>query len=243
MGSADEPDLDPGRWDAAASSARRRLVAATRAFADAAVDVDAPDDVLDRIAGDLEHWAADLHPGPDRRARVDDLKMTAYDDGPAATGTTNHNPDCVVCGPGNPISLGMVVERDGADVVARLTLGAARRGAPGRVHGGLLSLAMDDLMGHVLVVEGLPAYTVRLDTEFLAAGPIGEELVLRSGVTGREGRRLSLWATVHAGEVLVARADALFITVERLVAAPSRAAGESPAPDQNSAASTSRPAT
>lgn len=203
-------------WTAQVSPARSRAVLALRRVADALVSHEVDEAVLDRLADELMQVAQVVRRGGDRIHRIDELKHLAYDCSPAQGETTHHNPDCIVCGPGNPSGLGMRVRRDGAGVVAHMSLDRTVRGAPGRAHGGVMALALDDLMGHVLVLLGQPAYTVRLDTEFISAVPLEREVELRARLVERSGRKLRIEATAHLDETLLVRVDALFITVASL---------------------------
>ncbi len=216
MTPSDSRPLDGGRWAAALSPARRRVAAAVGRLADALVLNEASEEVLAGAADAIERQIAALGAGTDRAGRIDALKATAYADPPADGARTDHNPDCIACGPGNPAGLGLVVHRAGSAVVGRLVVGPVARGAPGRAHGGVLALALDDLMGHVLVVHGSPAYTVELTVEYLAAAPVGQPIELRAWLDGRDGRRLTIRAEGRVAHEQVVRARGLFITVERL---------------------------
>ena len=58
------------------------------------------------------------------------------------------------------------------------------------------------------------AYTAQLDITFIAPTPIGEPIVARAWLDRREGRKLYIHASLHAGEVELASARALFIAVD-----------------------------
>lgn len=206
----------PDRWEAAVSPARRRATASIRRVIDQLIQHEIDEATLDQVADELDRQVLMLGSGPDRTRAVDALKSDAYDDPPRDGQRTHHNPDCIVCGPGNPAGLGLVVHRDGDAVVGQMVVDQIGRGAPGRAHGGILALAVDDLMGHVLVVCGTPAYTVRLEVEYLAAPPVDEPIQLRAWLDSRDGRRLTIRAEAHAGADVLLRAEGLFISVSRL---------------------------
>lgn len=205
-----------GPWEAAVSPARGRAAASIRRLAELLVRHEVDEPTLDEVAAELDRQASVLDGALDRLHGVDELKSEAYDGTPADGERTHHNPDCIVCGPGNPSGLGLVVHRDGDAVVGEMVVGQLQRGAPGRAHGGVLALAIDDLMGHVLVLCGTPAYTVRLEVDYLAASPVDEPIHFRAWLAGRNGRRLTIRAEAHAGHRLLVRAEGLFITVDHL---------------------------
>ncbi|MDE3064773.1 MAG: PaaI family thioesterase [Acidobacteriota bacterium] len=122
--------------------------------------------------------------------------------------------DSMVSGLANPMGLGAQLWRDGDEAVMEVILGAAFEGAPGRSHGGAVAALVDEAMGVVTAIQGLIAFTARLDITFRAPAPIGELVVARARLDHRSGRKLTLAATVTAGDLLIAEATALFITVD-----------------------------
>lgn len=73
-----------------------------------------------------------------------------------------HQPHCLGCGNQNPASLGLRLRRDGDRIRGELTLDRRHEGAPGFVHGGALSTALDDALGSVLMILERPAVTAGL---------------------------------------------------------------------------------
>jgi acyl-coenzyme A thioesterase PaaI-like protein len=105
------------------------------------------------------------------------------------------------------------VHREGAEAVAKVTLGPAFEGAPGRAHGGVVAAIFDDAMGFVLSMERTPAYTGRLTVSYLAPTPVGEELEFRARLRDRTGRKLFIDGTAYHGSARVAEAEGLFIVI------------------------------
>lgn len=124
--------------------------------------------------------------------------------------------DSVVSGGANPMGLGAYLWRDGDDAVMEVTLGKAFEGAPGRAHGGIVAALIDETMGLVLAINDQLAFTAQLNITFVAPTPIDEPITARAHMAGRDGRKLSIDATVQAGSEVIARATALFISVDPL---------------------------
>lgn len=122
--------------------------------------------------------------------------------------------DRAVGGVCNPISVPLDFSHEGREVVIRTTLGASYEGAPGRAHGGMVAALFDDVTGFVLPLIGTPAYTGQLTVRYHHAVPVETPLVFRCRLGGRDGRKVTVTADCHAGDRLVASAEALFITVE-----------------------------
>jgi len=125
-----------------------------------------------------------------------------------------HHPNCFGCGPDNPAGLGLRMRVDGDRVRATLTIDRRHEGAPGLAHGGAVAAALDDLLGGVLVMLGRPAVTANLSIDFRAPVLLGQPLELAGWCASANGRKLELHAEAHAGDQLVAEAQALFLEVD-----------------------------
>jgi acyl-coenzyme A thioesterase PaaI-like protein len=122
--------------------------------------------------------------------------------------------DSIVSGGANPMGLNAALWREGDVAVMEVTLGRAFEGAPGRAHGGVIAALLDETMGVVHVLNEALAYTAQLDIKYIAPTPIGEPIIARAWLARREGRKLYIHASLHAGEVELASAQALFIAVD-----------------------------
>jgi acyl-coenzyme A thioesterase PaaI-like protein len=207
--SADELRVSPARL--AAAEALRRL-------GHAVVGHQADDALLERIAGAARDILPDIEASAPRRRPVDDMKRELWENRPGQGGTIDHFPDCIVSGQANPMGIGITVHRDGDEAVARVRLGPAFEGAPGRAHGGVVAAIFDDTMGFVLAILSVPAYTGRLTVSYLAPTPMGDELEFRARLVCRERRKLVIEGEACHDGVRVAEASGLFVAIppERL---------------------------
>lgn len=128
-----------------------------------------------------------------------------------------HYPMCFACGDQQPNGLHLKVFADeGVAVTAKFEVGPAHQGAPGLIHGGLLGLAFDEVMGSLHWMLRVPAVTGRLETDFLRPVPLGRTVYLSARCVGVHGRKLYHRAEGRLdgpdGEP-VARAAALFVEV------------------------------
>lgn len=174
--------------------------------------------VLERLAVALDRLLPEVTAAPERSEPFDfvsdkRLGRRAGSGGEASGSAMVLFPDSVVSGPANPMSMGAVYSREGSDVVARVILRPAFEGAPGRAHGGMVAAVIDETMGAVLPQAGTPAYTGTLTIRYLAAAPIGEELVFRAWIHRRDGRKLIIHASGHHRDTRFAEAEGVFITV------------------------------
>jgi len=195
------------------SEARVAASLALRRLGHAVVGHEVDDAVLERIEAMVNELLPDVGRGAPRSRPVDDMKRRLFDDPPPDGGSMSHFPDCIVSGEANPMGVAIKVHREGAEAVAKVTLGPAFEGAPGRAHGGVVAAIFDDAMGFVLSMERTPAYTGRLTVSYLAPTPVGEELEFRARLRDRTGRKLFIDGTAYHGSARVAEAEGLFIVI------------------------------
>lgn len=129
-----------------------------------------------------------------------------------------HYPMCFACGDEQPNGLHLrVFAAEGVAVQAQFEVGPAHQGAPGLIHGGLLSLAFDEVMGALHWMMRIPAVTGRLETDFIRPVPLGRTVHFSARCVGKHGRKLYHRAEGRLdgpdGE-LAARATALFVEVQ-----------------------------
>ncbi len=117
----------------------------------------------------------------------------------------------------NPASVDLTFERDTeTSVVATATVHGMFQGPPGRVHGGMVALLFDELMGAVNRATGRRAFTVRLIVNLRAAAPIDTPLTMRAWLESVDGRKITIRAEGHSAAGSFADADGLFVTFAEL---------------------------
>jgi len=84
------------------------------------------------------------------------------------------------------------------DVRARCVFGPQHAGSPGRVYGGVLACALDEVLGIAVLVSGATGMTVALSTSLKGGTPYGVPVDIVGRYTGSEGRK-----SFAAGEVIV----------------------------------------
>lgn len=126
-----------------------------------------------------------------------------------------HHPNCAVCGPDAPGNLGLSYVIEGERVRGTMHLDDRHEGAPGFVHGGVLSAALDDTIGTLLLVLRRPAVTARLEVDFRKPAFLHRDFAVAAWTDRVEGRKLHLAGEVRddAGDV-VAEGRALFVEVD-----------------------------
>jgi hypothetical protein len=102
-----------------------------------------------------------------------------------------------------------------AAVEGRVTVPRLYEGPPYGVHGGYIAGLFDDILGGTqALIDGPTGLTGALTVRYRSLTPLDTELVLVAWVDHVRGRRIVSKATCHAGGVLTAEADALFVRVD-----------------------------
>lgn len=128
-----------------------------------------------------------------------------------------HNPLCFGCGAESAQGLHLEVRAsDGFAVETSMRVEPRFEGGPGVIHGGILSTAMDEVMGTVPLLVGPSAVTVHLEVDFVAPVPIGSTLYLRAEILGRQRRKVYVEAIGHLGDSSqpVVAGHSIFVTID-----------------------------
>lgn len=112
----------------------------------------------------------------------------------------------------NPVSppLEPVVLADGT-VRCDLELGIEYQGPPGCVHGGIVALLFDEMLGLANAAAGSVGMTADLRVSYKSPTPLFAPLRFEARQTRVEGRKIWATATVRSGDTLCATTEALFI--------------------------------
>jgi acyl-coenzyme A thioesterase PaaI-like protein len=115
--------------------------------------------------------------------------------------SANH---CFVCGPGNPIGLGVSFRIEDGICVGEFTPGDNHRGYDQVTHGGILFSLLDDVMANWLWLQGHTCFTARADVRYRAHLPVGTPIRLEGRCARRKGR-----LALMEGKVIRRDTDAL----------------------------------
>lgn len=187
---------------------------ALRALIDESRRCDAPDEVLAQARQLIEQATALLRP---HRYDGEVMQSTLRGPNPLLMSMQTANPAdyfpySPIVGPLNAIAPPVQLRVDGDRMRGRLVLDAPYVGPPGTVHGGVIALIFDELLGCANIAQGYGGFTGTLSIRYERKTPIGEAIDLESWVDRVEGRKVFTHGTIsHAGAV-TARAEGVFIT-------------------------------
>jgi acyl-coenzyme A thioesterase PaaI-like protein len=174
------------------------------------------DAALERARGLADELCRELA-GP-RRPRWYEDESSAHE--PSSESRNAYVVQSPVRGRLNPIAPPLVMEspitrEDGRPaVVARARLSSAYEGPPHGVHGGWVAALFDDLLGGTQALVSRTGVTAKLTVRYRQITPLDEDLRFEGWIHADQGRRITARATCHAGGVLTADAEAVFVRVD-----------------------------
>jgi hypothetical protein len=116
-----------------------------------------------------------------------------------------------VIGPLNAIAPPVAFDFDGEEVHADHVFDAPYNGPPTAVHGGIIALVFDELLGSLGALCDIGGLTGTLNIRYRSLTPIGKPIRMRSWIDRHEGRKSFIMGTMHHGDRLCAEAEGIFI--------------------------------
>jgi len=215
-----EPKAGPAPGGAPAGAGedpRFALAAALRRVISAVVAAPIDDDSLRAATGRAEALADDLEAvaGRGRRPRAQ----------PDPTGhPQDFFPSSPVIGFANPIAPPVTVEAVDGALRGEASFDYQYEGPPTCVHGGVIALVFDELLGAANIAAGQPGMTGTLTIRYRRPTPLRRPLRVEAGFVSREGRKITTRGAIFDGDELTAEAEGLFIELvpDRFIESVSR---------------------
>ena len=210
----EEPAPFQAGWTLEDEEGTASVAASTRALITALRRADAPTESLERAAALINEATALLEPH-----RVDGTPMQGRlgDSGPIGAQANEPRvffPWSPIIGPLNPLSANVEFNVVDGRTTGRAFLGAQYNGPPGMVHGGIIALLFDELLGATNVCNGLGGFTGTLSIRYERPTWIERELQLESWVDRVEGRKVFTLGTISIDGEVTARAEGIFIMTQ-----------------------------
>jgi acyl-coenzyme A thioesterase PaaI-like protein len=188
--------------------ARRAVAAALRRLNDASLTTDAAADLLRSVAAVVEREAERLEAGD----RVFGHKAQAA----LMAAKTGETPDLLyelspAIGQANAVAPPMRMWQEDGAVHALVTPGWSYEGPYEHLHGGIIMLLFDQLLGAGQRITGSGGRTGTLSTRFTAPTPVGRELRLVCRVDRIEGRKKFMVGEMWVGDLRTATCEGVFI--------------------------------
>ena len=123
---------------------------------------------------------------------------------------------CFGCGGSNDRGMKLTFEQDDAarKIIGRFRLGAEYQGAFGIIHGGVIAVVLDEVMGKVCRFRGVRAVTAEMNVEYLKPIWVDTDLVVEGYEQEMEGRNLHLIGEIKdASGKMLARSRGRFVVL------------------------------
>ena len=205
--------IDNPGWVVDEPVAHADLADATRGLIAGIRRANAPENILKRAAA-LAAEAADLLIPYRENGMPMQGARSPGNTGPQGLSGTNPSeffPYSPVVGPLNAISPPARFDFDGERIHGTVNLGATYNGPPGMVHGGIIALIFDELLGATNVCHGLGGFTGTLSVRYEKPTFIDTELTLEGWIEKVDGRKVFTLGTISIDGVVTARAEGIFI--------------------------------
>lgn len=185
----------------------KRLADASRLLTTRLVATDAPDDVIDQAAEQLEQVAA-LFEGYNQGSVYGFSEMAIAGGKPDPM--FDHSP---LLGIANPVAPPMHLFEEDGMAVGLVTYGQAYEGPPNCVHGGFIAATFDEILGAAQSLSGAPGMTGTLKIRYEAPTPLFQELRFEGRLVGVERRKIFTEGVCMTDGKVTARAEGIFISL------------------------------
>jgi len=122
-------------------------------------------------------------------------------------------PTSPVIGFANPIAPPVSVEAVDGGLVGTAWFDYQYEGPPTCVHGGVIAMVFDEMLGAASILAGNPGMTGTLTIRYRKPTPLRTDLRIEAGFVSREGRKILIRGAIYHGDVLTAEAEGIFISL------------------------------
>lgn len=153
----------------------------------------------------------EIVPGTRMQAGLTFTPARFFDERRAFENPNEFFPYSPVIGDLNPLSPLANFDVVDGQIRGQVTLGAAHNGPPGSVHGGMIALVMDELLGCTCLAHGTGGFTGTLSVRYQALVPLDTQLELHGWIDREEGRKIFAKGEIRLGEQVLTTAEGIFI--------------------------------
>ncbi len=107
-------------------------------------------------------------------------------------------PETFVSGSQNDYGMKLSPRLENSKIIANYKFESRFQGGPGLVHGGILSAALDDIMGYACVIHDRSCVTAKLEINYITPVPVEKEFLLQAWVSKIDGKKLYLESAISS---------------------------------------------
>jgi acyl-coenzyme A thioesterase PaaI-like protein len=96
---------------------------------------------------------------------------------------------------------------------AKAWFGTGAQGPPGQAHGGAIASVLDEAAGATGWMLGYRVLVARLTVDFRKMVALGTDATIEASIVGVDGRKITCRVRMTDGNVLLAEAEALLVTL------------------------------
>ena len=123
----------------------------------------------------------------------------------------DRNPFLGMC---NPVSPPLYLRDEGEVTHGTVEFDYRFEGAPGFVHGGVVSAVFDQLFGSVMIRSERPAMTGELTVRYLKPTPLKRDITVSGRIVGSEGRRVFCEGEMTLEGVILANGTCTMVRID-----------------------------
>lgn len=120
-------------------------------------------------------------------------------------------PETFVSGSQNDYGMKLSPRLENSKIIANYKFESRFQGGPGLVHGGILSAALDDIMGYACVIHDRSCVTAKLEINYITPVPVEKEFLLQAWVSKVDGKKLYLESAISSEDNIHIEGSGLFI--------------------------------
>ncbi len=120
-------------------------------------------------------------------------------------------PTSPVIGFANPVAPPVVVEAVDGELRGTAFFDYQYEGPPTCVHGGVIAMVFDEMLGAANIMAGCPGMTGTLTIKYRKPTPLRTPLRLEARFVEREGRKIRTYGAIFHEKTLTAEAEGIFI--------------------------------
>jgi acyl-coenzyme A thioesterase PaaI-like protein len=193
---------------------RHRLTTAVRHLIDAVVSLDdATEEQLGTAADMAESAARHLGRTPSAQPFPDPTRTLGQER------HVQYLPRSPVVGDVSPLAPPIAWELVDGRIEASGRFGWGYQGPPGYVHGGVVALTFDEMLGMANIASGHPGMTGTLKVRYLKPTPLHRDVEVDGWTERVEGRRIVARGSMRVDGEVTAEAEGLFVAVDPALAA------------------------
>ena len=115
----------------------------------------------------------------------------------------------------NPISPLANFDVVDGQIRGQVTMGAIYNGPPSSVHGGMIALILDEVLGCACLAHGVGGFTGTLSIRYQGLVPLDTPVDLHGWVDRLEGRKIFAKGEIRLGDQVLTTAEGIFIQAKR----------------------------